>query len=76
MNAGKDDGDPSRSDRSSQSSAGFERYVSITNDRLDSRDLFVGTREITIRHGNDAYHRPLVTWSKQAHFDQVKTSSF
>jgi hypothetical protein len=30
MNAGKDDGDPSRSDKSSQSSAGFERYVSIT----------------------------------------------
>ena len=64
MNAGKDDGDPSRSDKSSQSSAGFERYVSITNDRLDSRDLFVGTREITIRHGNDAYHLRLTGQNK------------
>ena len=70
MNAGKDDDDPSRSGESSQSSAGFERYVSIANDRLDSRDLFVGTREITIRHGNDAYHLRL-TGAKQAHFDQV-----
>ena len=60
MNAGKDDGDPSRSDKSSQSSAGFERY----NDRLDSRDLFVGTREITIRHGNDAYHLRLTGQNK------------
>ena len=64
MNAGKDDGDPSRSGKSSQSSAGFERYVSITNDRLDSRDLFVGTREITIRHGNDAYHLRLTGQNK------------
>ena len=65
MNAGKDDDDPSRnSGKSSQSSAGFERYVSITNDRLDSRDLFVGTREITIRHGNDAYHLRLTAQNK------------
>ena len=65
MNAGKDDGDPSRSDRSSrESSAVSSAYVSITNDRLDSRDLFVGTREITIRHGNDAYHLRLTGQNK------------
>jgi hypothetical protein len=29
MNAGKDDDDPSGNGKSSQSSAGFERYVSI-----------------------------------------------
>ncbi|MEA2958297.1 MAG: hypothetical protein QOJ58_3803 [Alphaproteobacteria bacterium] len=64
MNAGKDDDDRSRNGKSSQSSAGFERYVSIANDRLDSRDLFVGTREITIRHGNDAYHLRLTAQNK------------
>ena len=64
MNAGKDDDDPSDSGKSSQLSAGFERHVSITNDRLDSRDLFVGTREITILHGNDAYHLRLTGQNK------------
>jgi hemin uptake protein HemP len=64
MNAGKDDDDPSRGGKSSQSSAGFERYILITNDGLDSRDLFVGTREITIRHGSDAYHLRLTGQNK------------
>jgi hemin uptake protein HemP len=64
MNSGKDDDDPSRSRKSGQSSAGFERHVSITNDRIDSRDLFVGTREITIRHGSDAYRLRLTGQNK------------
>ena len=64
MNAEKDDGDPSRSGESSQSSAGFERYVSITNDRLDSRDLFIGTREVIIHHGRDVYRLRLTSQNK------------
>ena len=64
MIGGKDDDDPTRNGKCRQSSDGFERYVSIANDRLDSRDLFVGTREITIRHGNDAYHLRLTAQNK------------
>jgi hemin uptake protein HemP len=64
MNAGKNDDDPSRSGKNSRLSAGFERHVSITNDRLDSRDLFVGSREITILHGSDTYHLRLTGQNK------------
>jgi hemin uptake protein HemP len=31
---------------------------------LESRDLFVGTREIVIRHGRDAYHLRLTAQNK------------
>ena len=36
----------------------------MINNRLDSRDLFVGTQEIVIRHGRDAYHLRLTAQNK------------
>jgi hemin uptake protein HemP len=32
--------------------------------RLDSRDLFIGTREITIAHGTDLYRLRLTAQNK------------
>jgi hemin uptake protein HemP len=34
------------------------------NNRIDSRDLFTGTRDIVILHGNDAYHLRLTAQNK------------
>lgn len=36
----------------------------IKNDQLDSRELFVGTRAITILHGSEAYHLRLTAQNK------------
>jgi hemin uptake protein HemP len=41
-----------------------QRPLTITDNRLDSRDLFVGTREIVIRHGSDSYHLRLTAQNK------------
>jgi hemin uptake protein HemP len=64
MNAGHDPDNPAPGSESARTSLGAARHVSITNDRLDSRDLFVGTREITILHGGDAYHLRLTAQNK------------
>jgi len=47
-----------------QSSAGDERRLIITNNRIESRDLFIGTRDIVIVHGSDAYHLRLTAQNK------------
>ena len=36
----------------------------MTGDRIDSRDLFVNTREITIAHGADVYRLRLTAQNK------------
>jgi hemin uptake protein HemP len=40
------------------------RHVAIVDHRLDSRDLFVATREITITHGEDLYRLRLTAQNK------------
>lgn len=42
----------------------IERRLTMINNRLDSRDLFVGTHEIVIQHGRDAYHLRLTAQNK------------
>jgi hemin uptake protein HemP len=64
MSAGHDPDDPASGSESARTSSAAARHVSITNNRLDSRDLFVGTREITILHGGDAYHLRLTGQNK------------
>jgi hemin uptake protein HemP len=64
MNAAHDPDNPAAGDTSARTSPGPARHVSITNDRLDSRDLFVGTRDITILHAGDAYHLRLTAQNK------------
>jgi hemin uptake protein HemP len=36
----------------------------MVDNRLDSRDLFAGTREVIIVHGADAYHLRLTAQHK------------
>ena len=41
-----------------------ERRVAVTDHRIDSRDLFIATREITIAHGDDVYRLRLTAQNK------------
>ena len=41
-----------------------ERRIAIVDQRIDSRDLFVATREITIAHGDDRYRLRLTAQNK------------
>jgi hemin uptake protein HemP len=49
-------------DRPGVASAG--RNISISDDRIDSRDLFIGTREIIIAHGGERYRLRLTAQNK------------
>ena len=40
------------------------RKIDVVGDRIDSRDLFIGTREIVIGHGGDAYRLRLTAQNK------------
>ena len=40
------------------------RKISIAADRIDSRDLFINTREITIAHGAEVYRLRLTAQNK------------
>ena len=43
---------------------GTLRSIDLRADRMDSRDLFVGTREIVIQHGADSYRLRLTAQNK------------
>jgi hemin uptake protein HemP len=40
------------------------RAIEITNNRIESRDLFVGTKEITIGHEGEVYRLRLTALNK------------
>lgn len=40
------------------------RRIPLLENRIDSRDLFVATREITILHGDEAYRLRLTAQNK------------
>jgi len=46
------------------SSAAAHRSVSLLDNRIDSRELFVATREITIVHGEESYRLRLTAQNK------------
>jgi hemin uptake protein HemP len=46
------------------SSAEPLRSIPVDANRIDSRDLFIGTREITIRHGGETYRLRLTAQNK------------
>jgi hemin uptake protein HemP len=41
-----------------------ERRLVVARNRIDSRDLFSGTREITIAHGDGVYRLRLTSQNK------------
>lgn len=40
------------------------RSIPVASNRIDSRDLFVGTRELTIGHGSETYRLRLTAQNK------------
>lgn len=40
------------------------RSIPVAAHRIDSRDLFVGTREVTIGHGSETYRLRLTAQNK------------
>nr|WP_315838903.1 hemin uptake protein HemP [Bradyrhizobium prioritasuperba] len=40
------------------------RQIALTANRIDARDLFVATREITIAHGEETYRLRLTSQNK------------
>ena len=53
--------DPKSEKRSSVST---NRSVAVRENRLDSHDIFVGTREVTILHGGELYRLRLTAQNK------------
>jgi hemin uptake protein HemP len=45
-------------------SAAQPRVIPVEANRIDSRDLFVGTRELTISHGSETYRLRLTAQNK------------
>ena len=41
-----------------------QRAIPVSSHRIDSRDLFAGTREVIIQHGADAYRLRLTAQNK------------
>jgi hemin uptake protein HemP len=64
MNASSNQ-DPSRNAmREPHTSSAEGRKINVTGNQIDSRDLFVNTREITIAHGADVYRLRLTAQNK------------
>ena len=64
MNAGSNQEASRNSAREPLTSSGEGRKINVTGDRIDSRELFVNTREITIAHGADVYRLRLTAQNK------------
>jgi hemin uptake protein HemP len=64
MNSGKGDSRGEIKPSESPSSSEGERRIRMIENRVDSRELFVETREITIAHGEDIYRLRLTAQNK------------
>jgi hemin uptake protein HemP len=51
-------------DEPGPSTEGTPRMISVAGHKLDSRDLFIGTREVIIHHGGDVYRLRLTGQNK------------
>lgn len=64
MSAATSEEEPESKTPGEQISGAIQRQVTIIDNRIDSSDLFLGTRDIVIRHGRDAYHLRLTAQNK------------
>jgi hemin uptake protein HemP len=64
MNASADEEKKEGSDPADGRTEAIRRHLTIADNRIDSRDLFIGTRDIIIVHGRDAYHLRLTAQNK------------
>jgi hemin uptake protein HemP len=51
-------------DESGRSTEVTARMISVAGHKLDSRDLFIGTREVMIHHGGEVYRLRLTGQNK------------
>lgn len=58
------DEDKANNSGATPSVAAAKRHVPLADNRLDSRDLFAGIREITIAHGDETYRLRLTAQNK------------
>lgn len=58
------DEDNSKNSGATPSVGAAKRQVLLTDNRMDSRDLFAGVREITIAHGDETYRLRLTAQNK------------
>jgi hemin uptake protein HemP len=56
--------EPVEESGSPESTSAGPRMISIAGHKIDSRDLFVGTREVIIHHGGDTYRLRLTGQNK------------
>jgi hemin uptake protein HemP len=49
---------------SHQSTSPNPRMISVAGHKIDSRDLFIGTREVIIHHGGEVYRLRLTGQNK------------
>jgi hemin uptake protein HemP len=52
------------SSRATDVSSSAERAITIADNNFDTRDIFVGTREVTITHGGERYRLRLTAQNK------------
>jgi hemin uptake protein HemP len=60
--AGSEDDNKADADRAAVPK--MVRNIPVVDDRIDSRDIFIGTREITIAHGGEVYRLRLTQQNK------------
>ncbi len=63
MNTAADQDDRSNTSPA-RNAAAADRSIALHDNRIDSRELFVGTREITIAHGAELYRLRLTAQNK------------
>jgi len=63
MHPGDETGE-SAEDRASPSRPTAARTIPVADHRIDSRDLFIGTRELVISHGHEIYRLRLTSQNK------------
>jgi hemin uptake protein HemP len=51
-------------DRLTTDSTGARRSIAVNGGRIDSRELFIGTRELIIDHGGEHYRLRLTAQNK------------
>jgi hemin uptake protein HemP len=64
MNEASEQDKRGRSPANIESLVTASRSVPVVDNRIDSRELFVATREITIGHGSDIYRLRLTAQNK------------
>lgn len=64
MNGPSDEEGGGVKDSNDRMSGSVERRLTIVDNRMESRDLFIGTRDIVIVHGRAAYHLRLTAQNK------------